>query len=90
MKIEGCGVAGGPSCLIADLVVTVLGGVPARGVQIRRSLCGAGEKTANHALVRRSSNCALHGGVSYVDDAGVIWMFHSVVLMDMAVAAGQI
>lgn len=61
---EGCGVAGGSSCLIADLVVAVLGGVPARSVQIRRRVCGAGWKAANHALVRRSSSCALHGDVS--------------------------
>lgn len=87
---KGCGVAGGSPCLIADLVVTVLGGLPARSVQIRRSLCGAGWKAANHALVRRSSSCALHGGVSYVDDAGVISMLHSVVLGVTAAAAGLV
>lgn len=89
-KREGCGVAGGSLCLIADPVVTVLGGVPARSVQIRRSLCIAGGRAANHALARRSSSWALHGCVSYLDDAGVISMLHSVVLAGTAAAAGSV
>ena len=57
-------------------------------VQIRRSLCGAGGRAANHALARRSSSYALHCGVSYLDRAGVISMLHSVVLESTAPTAG--